>query len=120
MVVGGTFLCGCTGAQAPRGCQIPGLSAALCRPHRKDAAQEVLGGGEQSLQCTGSISREAGRKGVGGRGCRSGEGHGRMEVDEDGGRSPFSGSPGPFGPWPMERHPLPTKSDVAPASTSAP
>lgn len=50
-------------------------------------------GGAQSLQCTGSISREAGR--VWERGCRGGEGHGRMEVDEDGGTSLFPGSLAP-------------------------
>lgn len=114
----GTLSCvAATGDQAPRGCQPPGLTAALCRPYRKDAAQEVLRGGARSLQCTG-ICREAGRKW--GRGCRGGKGHGRMEVDEDGGRSPFPGSSGPaLGPWPMETHTPPIKSDAAPAPTSA-
>lgn len=45
------------------------------------------GGVGRSLQCTGSISREAGRQKIR-KGCRDREGHGRVEVDEGGGRSP--------------------------------
>lgn len=91
--VGALSCVAAAGDLAPKDHQPRGLTAALCRPHRKDAAQGVLRGGAQSLQCTGSISREAGREQE--RGCRGGEGHGRMAVDEDGGKSPFPGSPGP-------------------------
>lgn len=35
-----------TGDQAPRSSQPPGLTAALCRPHRKDAARGVRGWGK--------------------------------------------------------------------------
>lgn len=107
--VGALSCVAAAGDQAPKDHRPPGLTAALCRPHRKDAARGVLKGGAQSLQCTGGISREAGRERE--RGCGGGEGHGRMEVDEDGGKSPFPGSPGPaLVSQPIDTHPLSIKS----------
>ena len=74
--VGALSCVAAAGDQAPKDHRPPGLTAALCRPHRKDAARGVLKGGAQSLQCTGGISREAGRereRGGGGGGWGMGE-----------------------------------------------
>lgn len=114
----GALSCGvAAGDQAPRDVRPLGLTTALCRPHRKYAAQGVFRGGVQSLQRAGSISREAGRERE--RRCRGGEGHGRMEGNEDGGRSPFPGSPGPaLSQWRHALHPQsPRQSQLPPLPT---
>lgn len=62
--------------------------------------------------------RQAGNQG---RRCRGGEGHGRMEGDEDGDRSPFPGSPGPaLGQWRHALHPQSLRQSQLPPLPTCP
>lgn len=102
----------CAAAAGPKG---PLASWAHCCPLQ--AAQErcsprgVNGVGRSHSNAQAAFpGRQAGNGEEG-----AGETHGRMEADEDGGRSPFPGSPGP-----TETHPPSTKSEEASAPTPLP